>query len=168
MATAFEAIQTVTVGTGGQAAMEFTSIPATFTDLFILQSGRSSTGSPDQDIQFNSNASNYSAVYMFNVGGSLTGGSTSSIPLVGLPKSTYTSNTFGSTSIYIPSYRGSGYKSVSAESVAPNNSTSDYFVWLCGGVWSDTAAITSIKLRASSPALYTEHSTATLYGIKKS
>lgn len=168
MANPFERIATVTVGSGGQAAMEFNSIPATFTDLLIVQSGRSSTGSPDQSIQFNSNSSSYSAIYMYNVGGTPTGGTTSSIPLVGLPKSSYTANTFGSTTIYIPNYRGSGYKSVSAQSVAPNDSTSDYFLWFCGGVWSNNSTITSLKLNASSPALYTEHSTATLYGIKKS
>jgi hypothetical protein len=35
MATTYEAIATVEVGSGGAANIEFTSIPATYTDLVI-------------------------------------------------------------------------------------------------------------------------------------
>jgi hypothetical protein len=165
MANTYIAIATTTVGAGGAANIEFTSIPATFTDLCVVISARSVTGSPDQNIQFNNSSANLSSIYFFNVGGSITNGSATSIPLVGVAKSTYTASTFGTTQVYIPNYASSNNKSVSVESVAENNSTSDFFIFLGAGVWSNTAAITSIKLLAS--GTYEQNSTATLYGIKK-
>jgi hypothetical protein len=36
MATTYEIISSVTVGSGGAADIEFTSIPATYTDLVIF------------------------------------------------------------------------------------------------------------------------------------
>jgi hypothetical protein len=41
MATTYEIISSVTVGSGGAANIEFTSIPATYTDLYVLASIRS-------------------------------------------------------------------------------------------------------------------------------
>jgi len=41
MATTYEAIATVTVGSGGAATFGFTSIPATYTDLLVVASLRS-------------------------------------------------------------------------------------------------------------------------------
>jgi hypothetical protein len=40
MATTYEIIASVTVGSGGAANIEFTSIPATYTDLVVLFSAR--------------------------------------------------------------------------------------------------------------------------------
>ena len=42
MALTFSAIATVTVGSGGTANIEFTSIPSTYTDLKLMLSGRTS------------------------------------------------------------------------------------------------------------------------------
>jgi hypothetical protein len=41
MANTYEAIATVTVGSGGATDIEFTSIPGTYTDLLIKSSLRS-------------------------------------------------------------------------------------------------------------------------------
>ena len=40
MANTFKKIQTVTVGSGGAASIDFTSIPQTYTDLKIVLSAR--------------------------------------------------------------------------------------------------------------------------------
>jgi hypothetical protein len=40
MANTYEAIATVEVGSGGAATIEFTSIPATYTDLVVKVSAR--------------------------------------------------------------------------------------------------------------------------------
>jgi hypothetical protein len=45
MATTYTLINSsVTVGSGGAADIEFTSIPATYTDLLLVLSGRGTTG----------------------------------------------------------------------------------------------------------------------------
>jgi len=41
MATSVKAIATVEVGAGGAASIEFTSIPADWSDLLVVLSGRS-------------------------------------------------------------------------------------------------------------------------------
>lgn len=168
MANTYVAIATTTVGSGGASNIEFTSIPQTYTDLCVVISARSTDGSPDQSIQFNSSTSNLSSRYFFNVGGSITNGAAgTSIQLVGVTKSGYTASTFGTTQVYITNYASSNNKSLSAESIAPNNSTTDYFVFMGAGLWSNSAAITSLKL-VSGGAAYAQYTTATLYGIKNS
>jgi hypothetical protein len=44
MATTYEAIETVEVGSGGAADIEFTSIPGTYTDLVVKVSARNARG----------------------------------------------------------------------------------------------------------------------------
>jgi hypothetical protein len=61
MATTYEAIATVEVGSGGAANIEFTSIPATFTDLVVkasLQTDNAET-LDGVGVSFNSNTSDY-------------------------------------------------------------------------------------------------------------
>ena len=74
-----------------------------------------------------------------------------------------TSNTFGSFEMYIPNYTGNTNKSVSIDSVSETNATAA-IADLIAGLWSNTAAITSIRL---TPDLgnFMQHSTATLYGV---
>ena len=43
MAKTYKAIQTITVGAGGQSSIEFVNIPQNYDDLVIKISGRSST-----------------------------------------------------------------------------------------------------------------------------
>lgn len=166
MATTYTAIATTTVGAGGAANIEFTSIPQTYTDLCVLFSTRSSTGSPDSKIYFNGTTANSYGLYFFNVGGSVTNGTTTDIVLVGNPKSTYTADVFGNGQIYIFDYTSTKYKTVLTETIAENNSGADFFQLLASGSRDATAAITSVTLAAS--VGYVEHSTATLYGIKNS
>ena len=171
MALTYVAIATVTVGSGGAANIEFTSIPATYTDLQILASVRSdrNEAQDEVDITFNSNTSNYSSRNL-NGSGSGTGsqsnlGATNRIRTVYINAATNTSNTFSSVSIYIPNYAGSNNKSVSIDVVQENNDTFANAT-LLAGLWSNTAAITSIMLDAGLGTNLVQYSTATLYGIK--
>jgi hypothetical protein len=66
--------------------------------------------------------------------------------------------------IYFPNYASATNKSFSIDSVTENNATlANQF--LTAGLWSNTAAITSITLLAASGNL-AYYSTASLYGIK--
>jgi hypothetical protein len=159
------AIQTVTVGAGGAASIDFTSIPQTYTDLLIKISARGSGSDNSIVLKFNSSSSNYSARYIYGDGSaaaSLT--STPNLLTTSINPSTYTANTFGSAELYIPNYAGSSNKSSSVDGVQETNATLAYMA-LTANLWSDTAAITSINLSLGAGQNFVQYSTATLYGV---
>ena len=169
MADTYTLISSVTVGAGGAASIDFTSIPATYTDLLIKVSGRrSGTGIDQYQITFNGNGSNYSDREVYGSGSAAASGSRSAqskIYVTGIDSASETTNTFGNTEIYIPNYTGSNNKSLSADSVTENNGTTAY-AELTAGLWGNTAAITSISLGVTGS--FVQYSTAYLYGIKNS
>jgi hypothetical protein len=169
MATTYEAIATVEVGSGGAANMEFTSIPATYTDLLVLVSARG-TSTGNMTMKFNNSSdSTYDRKKLFGDGGSPNNGTSTGQTLfnfIDIGLSTDTSNTFGNASIYIPNYAGSTNKSFSIDAVSENNAATAY-TDLHAGLRTNTAAITVITLALNSGD-FVQYSTATLYGIKNS
>jgi len=171
MAATYTLISSVTVGSGGAANIEFTSIPATYTDLLVKLSGRSSrSGAVAEEflLTFNNNTSGYSERWLRGTGVS-AGTSTfsgSSIQQLGQTGAAATANTFANWEFYIPNYAGSNNKPISLDGVTESNSATEghALAYLSAGLWSNSAAITSIKLSAGS-YLAVEHSTAYLYGI---
>ena len=169
MANTYVAIATTTVGSGGAAEIEFTSIPATYTDLVVKVSGRASTTTTGCDITFNGTTSGYTNRRLYGTGSATASDSagTTYISNTMLVDSSYTASTFGNGEIYIPNYAGSNNKSVSVDGVTENNATTALSM-LTAGLLSNSAAITSIKLEVSGGGNFVQHSTATLYGIKNS
>lgn len=166
MANTCEAIATVTVGSGGAASIDFSSIPATYTDLQLLISIREETSaSAVAFIKFNNTTANRSERYLQGNGSSATSGTTSVLQFIAC-QPTDTANTFGNASIYIPNYASSNYKSVSSDSVSENNAAGA-FSRLVAGLWSDTSAINQITITTDTGDV-AQYSTATLYGIKNS
>ena len=175
MPTTYQKIASVTVGSGGASNIDFTNIPATYNDLSIVYSLRGANANTMSyvNINLNNSTSGYSNrsifgtstvmyTYTYNTlqylwGGIHQGGST-------------TSNTFGNGQIYIPQYAStSTAKSLIIDQVSENNATSAdaAFALINGGLWNNTAAITSVKL-TNELGNWVQHSTATLYGIKNS
>ena len=171
MATTYKAIATVTVGSGGAANIEFTSIPATYTDLKILCSVRNETAAGQMTMVFNNSTdSTYSRRKLYTDGSSVasaSGSSETTFNFIDIPFSSYTANTFSSTDIYIPNYAGSNNKSFSVDNVEENNATTAY-TEIIAGLRSNTAAITSIKFAINNGSDFNQYSSATLYGIKNS
>jgi hypothetical protein len=171
MANTYEAIATVTVTGATAANMEFTSIPATYTDLLILSSVRFDiSGDNGFYFQFNNDTgNNYARLYLYGDGSStssLAATSQARVPIGIGARSTATASTFSNSSGYIPNYTGSNYKSVLVDAVNENNATAaDAMFW--ASIWNSSSAITSIKLFPSSGNIV-QYSTATLYGIKNS
>jgi len=163
-----ELIQTVTVGSGGAASMVFGTggtLPITYDDLYLVVSSRTSnTGTCALFISFNGSTSNFSSSALEG-----NGSSASSFTLArfigGTNGSGTTSNTFTSVETYIPNYRSSVAKSYSANNANENNAT-EAFQTIIGGLWNDTAPITSLTV---TPQLgnFVEGSSASLYGIRK-
>ena len=171
MANTFFKIASVTVGSGGASNIEFTSIPQTYTDLCLKVSARSNN-SQYYDylvLKFNGSSSNLASSTLYGTGAGV--GSTASaadITFGALNGNNATTSTFANSEYYIPNYTSSNYKSVNHDGVEETNATSVVFAFLTAGLWSNTAAITSIALTQAFGTAFQEHSTATLYGISKS
>ena len=172
MATTYTLINSTTVGSGGVSSVTFSSIPNTYTDLVVKVSVRSSSSGQGYGLycRFNNDSSgNYSWIWLRGVGSSAgSGGNTgSSLILTGLLDTNGdTSNTFSSHEIYIPNYTSSNYKSTTSDNVTENNGTTA-FAYMVAGLWSATAAITSITLSPASDN-FVQYSTFYLYGISNS
>lgn len=169
MATTYVAIATVTVGSGGAANIEFTSIPGTYNDLQIMLSARSAR-SATQDtakIEFNGSSSNLSMRRLYADGSTVFSDNDTAFYTGHFSAANATASTFGNVTIYIPNYAGSNNKSGYSDGVAETNGTT-VFMSMVAGLWSQTSAITSIKLTPSTGTNFAQYSTATLYGIKNS
>lgn len=159
-------------GSGSSGTVTFSSIPQTYTDLFLTASIRDA---------FNADA--YNNLYI-RLNGSTTLDSTTLIQGAGssalsarvdgtgvglwAPKISTNqapANTYASHEFYIPGYTGSGNKVVSMFGVAENNSTSVQIAGVAG-LWRSTSAVTSITMYSANNI--TTLSTFYLYGIKNS
>ena len=162
MTQSYQLIGTVTVGSGGAASIDFTSIPATYTDLMLLVSTRASNAFID--IKFNNTTANRSARYMYGTG-SAAGAGTQAGYLGVTTSTSQTASTFGNMSVYFPNYAStSTHKSYSTDTVSENNATATEMN-LVNGLWSDNAAINQITIFPESSGTFSEHSTSRLYGI---
>jgi len=168
MANTMTLISSVTVGSGGASSIDFSSIPATYTDLLVKLSGRDSTYAADTStiyFKFNNDATSQSHRRLFDNSGTAGSGSGSILGITNMNGTTSTSNTFSNSEVYIPNYTLSNYKSVSVDNAMENNSTSLYFGFLAG-LWSNTSAINRITFTCD--GAFAQYSTAYLYGIKNS
>lgn len=173
MPSTYTLISSATVGSGGAASIDFTSIPQTYTDLVVRMSLRSTGDVVNTSIRFNGSTSGYTMTYLTGDGSSASSGTTSGFTYFltyGINASSYTSNTFASTELYIPNYTGSTNKPMSMNASTENNATTA-FTSAVAHLWSNTAAITSVGISAypwGGLNNIAQGSTAYLYGISKS
>ena len=172
MANTFELIASSTVGSGGAANIDFTSIPSTYTDLCLKVSFRDGTYASTLATayyRFNGDSgANYKLRWLYGNGtaaGSALDNAATVQLIANIPGNTATANTFGNAEIYIPNYTSSNYKSSSVDAVPEGNATGTYQS-LCAALWSNTAAINRITI--TSDGNIAQYSTAYLYGIKSS
>lgn len=170
MANTFELISSVTVGSGGAASIDFTSIPSTYTDLCIKFSLLTSYSSNyiSAQVTFNGSTSGYSNRMVYGLGSGAPASASGSGSYIDWAAygtgTTATASTFGNGEIYIPNYAGSTNKSISADSVSENNAT-QAIAALTAGLWSNTAAINRVTLTGNGGNI-AQYSTAYLYGVK--
>jgi hypothetical protein len=163
-------IETLTVGVTPQAAIEFLSIPDTFTDLYLVVSLRSTQAGfafDDIAIQFNGDtlSSNYSNRGLRTREGTVGSFTGAHIQIYGVTAAAATANTFGSGQACIPNYRSGVAKSVSAEGYSENNNATLVQGGLIAGRWSGTDPITSLKIYSLNGWTFGQYSSASLYGI---
>lgn len=159
MAVTYDAIATTTLGSA-VSSYTFTSIPSTYTDLIIVASNGTTSGSGVMTFQINGDtATNYSTT-------SLEGNGTGAVSqrqsnqaqayIVGFQAASYTSP-YISIINFMNYANTSTYKTVISRS---SSSAASAYV----NLWRSTSAITSIQLTAPSTT-FTAGSTFTLYGI---
>jgi hypothetical protein len=160
-------IESKTLGTAA-AEIEFTSIPQTFTDLVLFVSARSTVnddnGGSTISLRPNSATANRTMLRFLGTGSGVVSTTDTNIFLQ-MSNSAQTANTFGNTSVYTPNYSGSTNKTFSVDSVQENNATFSLQA-LNAGLWSDTAAITSILL-VSFGGNFVAGTMVSLYGVLK-
>jgi hypothetical protein len=164
MATTYTLISSVTVGSGGASSIDFTSIPATYTDLLLKLSTRTTrTVATDSNKLTVNSASAYSLRFLYGNGSSAASATDTALSDY-TNNDAQTSNTFGNSEWYIPNYLSSGNKSVSIDAVTENNATSA-ITQLAAGLITTSSAITSITIVSYEGFNFKQYSTAYLYGI---
>lgn len=158
------------------ASVTFSAIPNTYTDLVLRASTRidAAVGGTWLVMFFNTDSvgssTNYSTTRLFGTGSTAGSGQLSSDDEMRFANSTqgtsYTTSTFASTEIYIPSYTASQNKPVSNFGVTENNSTTATMV-ATAGLWRNTAAVNQLVFYPDS-GNFVSGSSFFLYGIKNS
>lgn len=162
MPATYEPIASTTVGSGGSASIEFTSIPGTFTDLRFIIAGTYESSVNIGNLTFNNDTgSNYSDTFLAGDGSVTASGRSSSAVRI----RTGQFGTGQGIAVHdIMSYANTNvFKTVLISSALPSTNV---FRWV--GLWRSTAAITSVKVTAFAGLEFAEGTTATLYGIKAS
>lgn len=157
-------ISTATVGAGGAANIEFAGIPATYTDLILVLSARS-TAAPTLDSPYFQINSTGSSGRRLEGTGSATGSyTTASNHIIGyIPAASATANTFSNITLRIPNYTASAAKTVGIESVMENNTTAAYSI-LAATYCANTSPVSTITIISGT---FAQYSTASLYGVTK-
>ena len=169
----FDSIQTVTVGSGGQATITFSSIPATYTHLqirFMCRDVSAGTGADDIVLRFNGDtASNYTFHYLYGIGGATYGsaGSATQTSIRGGVdvQGGVTAGVFGVNVTDILDYANTN-KYKTTRNIGGNDRNGAGSAVLYSGLWRSTSAITSITLAVSGAVNWAQYSSFALYGIK--
>ena len=166
MPATYEPIATTTLGSAA-SSIEFTSIPATYTDLRIVMVYSGATTNVYVATQFNSDtATNYSWTYMRGNGSAASSTRGTSTSYIEVCRGNIDNTTIGFGTIDIFLYAGSTNKTVLASEQTDKNGAGN--VGRTVGLWRSTSAITSIKLYDYIGSNnFATGTTATLYGILK-
>ena len=181
--SSYESIQTTTVGSGGSANIEFTSIPSTYTHLQIRYIGKTSRGTYANDalgMRINGDAGNNYSFHILRT--SETSNSATVVQGFGTQdKINFDYGSMGASGggnvffgvgiIDILDYKNTNkYKTVRCLYGVDNNGTVSGVYPITGissGLWQNTNAITSIELNTpATGASFTQYSQFALYGVK--
>jgi hypothetical protein len=170
VSNSYESIATVTVGSGGTANVEFTSIPATYTHLQVRGIGRGSF--TDLTMRFNSDTgNNYSSHRLYGTGSSVgTDGEDSSgaygTYILYAARLSSAASVFCANIIDIFDYANTD-KYTTSRSLYGFDENGSGNIFLASGNWRNTNAITTIRLTPNSGTI-AQYSQFALYGIKGS
>jgi hypothetical protein len=169
--SSYESIATVTVGSGGSATVDFTSIPATYTHLqvrFIARSNRSD----NEDILFtrynNDTGTNYAYHWLAGQGSAVetyAGSSTASVWTGSLSGVNAASTTLGAGIIDVFDYTNTN-KNTTTRILSGYDANGNGRIVLSSTLWNNTTAVNRITLLPGFGTLFTQYSSFALYGIR--
>jgi hypothetical protein len=170
-------IETVTVGAGGAASIEFTDIPQDGGDLVCVIStrvtGYDAPGNVGIILDGDTTNANYSSLFLratiTSISNNVQSFSGSYRPYFPIPGDTATTSTFGNTSVYISNYTSSLDKSISIEMLTETNESAGQGAEWQGGLVASkhsTNSSTDSLLLSSLNGNFVQYSTASLYKIK--
>jgi hypothetical protein len=163
--TDYQSIATVTVGGGGSASAEFTSIPSTYQHLEIRWIAKAASGTRLR-LQINTDtATNYSTHLLIGDGSGVASIGAANEAKIAISAATSgTSGVFCAGVVSVLDYKDTNkYKTVRTLSGIDNNGSGE--VALNSGAWRSTSAVTSLKFFWDSGNL-DQYSSFALYGIK--
>jgi len=163
--SAFEHIETQTVGAGGAASVTFSSIPGTYKHLQIRALVR--LGTDGQGLRLTTNSGTLvRRHYLYGDGGpNAAAGADTNNGLFYLTYASQLASTFGAAVIDILDYTSTTKNSTIRSLTGYDLNTTAGSVGLFSQLYTSSAAITSITLTASSGNI-NQHSTFALYGCK--
>lgn len=157
--TAYESIATVTVGSGGQTTITFSSIPTTYTHLQIRSFALSSSTASSATMTIN--GTNGISHYLSGNGAVASAASDLTKMFFPLVQGSTTSG-FGGVTDFLDYANTNKYKTI--RTLGGFDANGSGFVNLTSNLWLSTSAITSITVTAV--GTFNQYSSFALYGIK--
>lgn len=171
MALVMTPIYTRVLDNNNTNTVTFNNIPQVYTDLLLVASMRTTPtgyGEDGVNISFNGDSSAvYSYTRILGDGSSPTSSrlANNTVGQWAVSATSSSSNvSFGSSSMYLPNYTSSNFKSFIGDTVTERNATNT-LSGMYSGLWRSTAAITSMSI---STATLAQNSSFSLYGIIRS
>jgi hypothetical protein len=165
-------LEKVTVGAANAASVIFNNIPQTgYTDLVVKMSTRSAaavSGSAlAMGMKINGVVTNrtYRRLEAYDGTNTVSDNGSSDMSAVIQGNST-TASIYNNVEVYFPNYTSNKNKSFSVEGANENNSTTGNDIYFFSGLWSQTAAITSLEFYDKGGAsVFLANTTFYLYGV---
>lgn len=178
VASDYESISTVTVGSGGASTVTFSSIPSTYQHLqFRIYARSTIAGTSSDNIAFRINGdtgSNYSTHNLYGTGAGVYAAAFAGLSYAYLPSTIASSgnlaNTFAGVVVDVLDYANTNKNTtIRALGGYDENSNSggsvyDNRIQLSSAFWNNTAAVNSFVFQTS--ANFAQYTTFALYGIK--
>ena len=163
-------IERVTVGAGGAASIEFTSIPGTYQHLQVRLIGRTTwaaSGNESVYVRLNGVTSSSYARHDLRADGatvSANAGASQTFMMLGfIPRDNVTASVYGAAVIDIFDYASTS-KNTTARSLTGSDANGSGTVSIMSSLYNSTNAVSSILLYPES-FNFKQHSTASLYGV---
>lgn len=164
--TSYESIATVTVGSGGAANVEFTSIPGTYTHLQVRAIGRTTSTNNNILLTLNSDSTdgNYYHHHLYGNGSAAAATASQVRRIMYWPISSDTASSFGAGVIDILDYANTN-KYKTSRALQGFDTNGGGLMFLTSNLWMNTNAVTTVKIEPAG-GNFAQYSHFALYGIK--
>jgi hypothetical protein len=171
-ATSFESIATVTVGSGGAASAEFTSIPGTYTHLQVRMFAKTDRALNRDGVRMRMNSVSTGSPYawhgLYGDGASALvdgGANLNEIVTFRAAGNTSATNIWGGLIIDVLDYANTN-KNTTIRCLGGVDLNGAGEIWLSSGLWNNTSAITTLTFTPNIGSNFLQYSHFALYGCK--